>query len=557
MGSVLRLAYLDAYLHAYSPDDGIMVGARLGNWVIETEVGQNDLGRLFRARSADGSGRLGALRRLEHPKAKAPEIEKLFLAQVELLRKLRHPSIVAVLDGNSHEGSLYYVMEWVDGRDFQSLLRQGEKIAWAEVLSIALQIVPALRHAHRRSVLHRDLRPANLFRCADGAVKLAEFGIVKFFGDALNARTDNPLGPTAYLSPEQAAGKPHSKRSDFYALGCLLYTLIAGRPPFTGTTLVELSHKHCYVLPERPLHFVPDLPEEFDRLIMKLLAKEPAQRPASGTMLIQELEGVWSLLERRGLLGKRPMLPAVAADDPEAPDDALPPPILPEPIPREPLPWHRRWYVLAPLFAACVLLLLWAFFWRGPSAEELMSQARPLLESDRPDDWEKAWKEYLEPLSRKFPGQYQDEIAETRRRLERQAELNRAFAVGRAAHAASPAERFYRESLRLIQAGEFAAARRVLENLVLVYYTIEEEGRWVALARDAIARLDAHVQASPPPPGGGRLDEAVLRTVDEVKRLRMAGKVQEADSLAQALEFLYRDDPALETLRQLLAEVKK
>ena len=344
-----------------------MIGERLGNWIIDAEIARSDMGSLVRAHAADDPSRQAALKWLTHAKAKTPEFEKNFLAQIELLRKLKHPAIVAVYEGGTHDGTPYYVMEWIEGSEFQTILRRGERPAWTEVLTIALQIVPALRYAHRRGVLHRDLKPSNLFRCLDGLVKLSDFGVTKFFGDALITNADNVLGSAFYISPEQAAGKPHTKRSDFYGLGCLLYTLVVGRPPFSGNTVVELIHKHCFVLPERPIHFVRDLPEEIDRFIMKLLAKEPAQRPGSGTLLIQELEGIWSAFERRGMVGKRP--PVFAAEDDgdvQIEEGSALAPRLPEPIPRDPVPWLQRWYVVGPLFAACVLLLLWGFWWRRP-----------------------------------------------------------------------------------------------------------------------------------------------------------------------------------------------
>ena len=108
-----------------------------------------------------------------------------------------------------------------------------------------------------------------------------------------------------------------------------MYALLTGRPPFTASNLVELIHKHCFVMPERPVHFLPDLPEELDALVMKLLAKDPQVRPGSGTVLLAEVERVWASLEARGKLGKRPALPA---------DDPLPPPAAEE---GRPLPVRR------------------------------------------------------------------------------------------------------------------------------------------------------------------------------------------------------------------------
>jgi serine/threonine protein kinase len=533
-----------------------MIGERLGDWIIDTEVGKNEMGRLYRARHADDSDRFAAIKWLTHSKAKTDDFEKHFLAQVELLKRLKHPNIVAVLGGGLHDGAPYFVMEWVQGDDYASVLRRGDKPSWQEVLKILLQIIRALRFAHRRSVLHRDLKPSNLFRCADGSNKLADFGITKFFGDALLTNADNVLGSAGYLSPEQAAGKPHTKRSDFYSLGCLTYTLVVGRPPFTGNTVVELIHKHCFVLPERPIHFVRDLPEEIDRFIMKLLAKEPLQRPGSGTLLIQEAEGIWSALERRGQLAKKPALP-VAPEDDAPPDEEVGEARLPEDIPQAPTPLLKRWYVVAPLFAACVLLILWAFFWRGPSAEELMSQARPLLESDNPADWDRAWNEYLEPLSRKYPDKFTDEVKEAKRRIDTKGEMHRAFLAGRGARYPSEAERFYHEGLRLVQSGEFAAARRVWDNLIRAYEQVESEKRWVALAREGSRRIEERSNQAPRPSSNPTFTDLVRPVVDEVRRSRAAGKTAEADAMVRALEFLYRDDPDLETLRRLLEPEKK
>ena len=534
-----------------SPGYG-MIGVSLGNWIIDAEIRKNEMGRLCRAHAADDPGRVAAVKWLTHSKAKAADFERLFLAQIDLLCKLKHPSIVAVLGGGMHEGSPYYAMDWVDGTDFESPLRRGEKLTWQDVLAIALKVMPALRYAHRRSVLHRDLKPSNLFRCADGSVKVSDFGVTKFFGDALLTNADNILGSASYLSPEQAAGKAHTKRSDFYAFGCLLYTLIVGRPPFTGNTVVELIHKHCFVLAERPIHFVRDLPEEIDRFVMRLILKEPAQRPGSGTLLLSELEGIWSAMERRGLVGKRPEIPLASDDDKDVPPEELAvEPFLPEPAPREPLPLLRRWYVVAPAFAACLLLLLWAFFWRGPSADELMSKARPLLESENPTDWDTAWSEYLEPLSRKYPDRFREEVQQARKRIDQQSDLRRALITGKSAVYHSQAERFYHEGLRLVQAGEFAAARKRWDNVVKAYGKIDGEKRWVALASEGIHRLDQR-DVTGPAPSTLALEEQLRPVIAEIERLRTKGMRAEADEMARALESLYRDDPAADVLRGLL-----
>lgn len=532
-----------------------MIGERLGDWIIEAEIGKNEMGTIYRAHAADSASTRAAIKWLTHPRAKTADFQKLFSAQIDLLQKLKHPHIVAVLGGGMQQDSPYYVMEWVEGVDFETLLRRGEKVSWQEVLAIAAQIVPALRHAHRRSVLHRDLKPSNLFRCDNGNYKLGDFGVTKFFGDALLTNADNVLGSAAYLSPEQAAGKPHTKRSDFYALGCLFYTLIVGRPPFQGNTVVELIHKHCFVLPERPAHFIRDLPEEIDRFVIKLLAKEPSQRPGSSTLLIQEIAAIWHSLERRGLIARRPAAPVISDEGNDLPieEDAGLPSRSVEQIPYDSPPWNRRWYIVVPAFSACVLLLLWAFFWRVPSADELMSRARPLLESENPADWDKAWSDYLEPLSRKYPDRFQDEVKEAKRRIDVQGDLRRAFVTGKSVHPRSEAERFYNEGLRLVQAGEFATARRVWDNLIRAYERIESEKQWVVLARAGKQRIEQQEGMPPRPSTNHDFAQLIQPAVEEVKRLRNEGKTKEAEVMSQALIFLYRDDPDISTLLKLLA----
>jgi len=523
-----------------------MIGQRLGHWIIDADRGADTLGRLFLVHDADDPARTALLKAIDRTRGHDGETIRLFLAQVELLRKLQHPGILAVIEGSHHEGQLFVVMADPGGTDCATLLRQGEKFGWEETLRIGLTIVPALRHAHRRSVLHRDLRPGTLYRCGDGRYRLAEFGISKFFADTQTGSADDTLGPAAYLSPEQATGKPHTKRSDFYSLGGLLYTLIAGRPPFTGATLVELTHKQCYALPERPIHFVHDMPEELDRYVMRLLAKDPGQRPGSGTLLVQELEGIWSMLERRGTVGRRP--PAMPDGDSAAEpldDVPVPPPLMPRPLPREETPLLRRWYVVVPVFAACVLLLLWAFFWRGPSADELMSRARPLLESDQPGDWDRAWNEYLEPLSRRYPDKFTDEVREARQRIDQQGELKRALVAGTAVRYRSDAERFYYQGLALLRAGDWPAARRIWMSVTTVYRGNEDAEKWVALATEGIARIDARDRPAENP----RTDAALQALLSELNRLHADGNAAQASKLLQAAQVLYRDEPALETLR--------
>jgi eukaryotic-like serine/threonine-protein kinase len=304
--------------------------------------------------------------------------------------------------------------------------------------------------------------------------------------------------------------------------------------------LVELIHKHCFVMPERPIHFLPDLPEEMDALVMKLLAKDPQVRPGSGTLLLTEIERIWASLEARGKVGKRPPLPA---------DDPLPPPAVeagtpvvrtkPSAIEKVPRPLMSRPYVVIPLFLLCVGLLVGGYYLSRSNPDDLWARAQPLMRSEDPADWEKAWTEYLDPLSREYPDRYADEIKAFRARTEPLAELRKAQAAGRTVKYSSEAERFYQDGVRLCQAGDFAAARRTWERVVTAYAGIEGEARWVDLARQAAARLPTPEGALHRPASATAIREAIGRA----RTLKAAEKVKEASEILDALYALYRDDP--------------
>jgi eukaryotic-like serine/threonine-protein kinase len=522
-----------------------MIGERVGDWVIDAPVGQDHHGRAFRAHAADDPGKLVTIKVLAG--GQSAEFHELFRGRLLALRKLSHPNLVAYLGGGVVHDDPYFVTEHVPGPDFQTLLREGKRPAWPDVLSYALQGVSALRHAHRRGVLHGDLKPANLLLAPDGQVKLTETGIARLYGPEVPPPGDNPLASAGFISPEQAAGKPSTKRSDFYSLGCLLYALLTGRPPFTATNLVELIHKHCFVMPERPAHYLPDLPDEFDGLVMKLLAKDPQVRPGSGTLLLAEFERVWASLEARGKLTKRPALPG---------EHPLPPPIEEEAAaklqkvaspPKPPRPLMSRPIVVVPLFLLCVGALIGGFYLTRTDPDDLWAKAQPLMKSDDPADWERAWTEYLEPLAREYPDKYADEIKAFRGRAQPLAELRRAQAAGRAAKYGSDAERFYHEGLRQCEAGDFAGARRTWERVGAAFAGVPSEAPWVELARQAAGRLPSQDGALHRPSAA-----ALRAAIERAKALRAEGKTAEADAAWDALAELYRDDPDAADIRELI-----
>ena len=262
------------------------------------------------------------------------------------------------------------------------------------------------------------------------------------------------------------------------------------------------------------------------------------------------------MLERRGQLAKRPNLPVIEGDGKEISleeEDPLPRRRL-EPIPTLPTPWHKNPWFVVPMFCLCVGLLVWIFFFRGPTPEELMASARPLLESDNPADWERAWNDYLEPLSRKYPDRYPEELKEARRRLDEQGEMRRSLAAGKVVRYHSEAERFYYEGLRLSQAGEFSAARQMWRNVVRAFSSIESDKHWVQLAGIGLDRLPPREEMVLRPSTTTDLKTTLQPIFAEIRQLRQNGKMKEADSIRQAIDMLYRDDPEGQKVREWLEE---
>src|SRR5438552_3149205 len=243
-----------------------MIGDRLGKWVIFKELGRGGMGRVFLAQE-ELTGRQAALKILAAELAQEIGFLQRFQREIETLSKLDHPNIVRFYEAGFENGHYFYAMEYVEGLTLEQIAEQSGRLPWRDVLDIALQVAPALRHVHDHGIIHRDIKPSNLIRSSAGQIKLTDFGIAKVFASTHLTATGGIVGTAEFLSPEAAAGKVVGKRSDLYCLGAVLYDLLTGRPPFQGNNHLELLHKHRYGQFERPQRLVPDIPDEMDDLI--------------------------------------------------------------------------------------------------------------------------------------------------------------------------------------------------------------------------------------------------------------------------------------------------
>ncbi|MDA5282454.1 protein kinase [Streptomyces sp. Isolate_45] len=220
------------------------------------------------------------------PEDTAPHFEERFRREARYTARLRHSGVPEIHDvGKLPDGRLYLVMELVEGRTLTQILTEHGICPVDQALSIAGQIAAVLAHAHRCGLVHRDLKPSNLMLTTHGKVKVLDFGIAA----ALAPTAEEPrltlsgavFGTPGFISPEQAVGKPATDRSDLYALGCVLYEILTGRPPFTAESPVAVAYLHVNEEPRSVAALRPEMPGESADLVMRLLAKEPESRPSA------------------------------------------------------------------------------------------------------------------------------------------------------------------------------------------------------------------------------------------------------------------------------------
>jgi serine/threonine-protein kinase len=229
-------------------------------------------------------GREVAVKVLRADLARDPSFQTRFRREAQAAASLNHPAIVAVYDSGEdaaiNGATPYIVMEYVEGRTLRDILKAEGRLMPRRAMEIVADVCAALDFSHRNGIVHRDVKPGNVMINRVGAVKVMDFGIARAVADAgaTVTATAAVIGTAQYLSPEQARGENVDARSDVYSTGCLLYELIAGHPPFTGDSPVAVAYQHVREHAPPPSSSNPDVPPELDAIVMKSMAKNPANR---------------------------------------------------------------------------------------------------------------------------------------------------------------------------------------------------------------------------------------------------------------------------------------
>ncbi len=266
-----------------------MLPSRLGPYRIVRKLGRGGMGTVYLGVD-DASGQTAAVKLLAADMAQQSDFRDRFKAEIETLRKLNHPNIVQIFGFGEEEEQIFYAMEFVAGSSLEEQLGRGRVFQWREVAQFGIAVARALRHAHDRGVIHRDIKPGNLLLTEEGLLKLSDFGIARLFGSGRLTGVGSVLGTAEFMAPEQAEGRAVDPRSDLYSLGAVMYVLLARRPLYSARSFAEMLDKQRFEKPAPLKQNAADIPAELEQIIHRLLEKDPNRRFGTATVLERRLE---------------------------------------------------------------------------------------------------------------------------------------------------------------------------------------------------------------------------------------------------------------------------
>jgi len=332
---------------------------------LEEKLGEGGMGVVYRARYVVDDRRL-ALKLLPPDVANATILSR-FEREMEILKTLRHPNIVKCFGGTCEGDQRFYAMELVEGGTLDRVIEDRGRLPWELAVEYGVQMASALAYAHERGVVHRDIKPGNFLLTNSGKLKLSDFGLATVIAASKITAAGRTMGTFPYMAPEQIRGRPPiSAQSDLYALGCVLFEMVGGRPPFVGETPAEVMHKHLQEMPPRITEIEPGCPSSLEALIGDLLKKDPEQRPQNAYIVARRLKDVTPMVEVT--------YPPPAGIDRIPIDEEEPMAAAAVAAPKEPPPalsYERGWFL--PICVTVVLVsLVWGTvaFWPNSGANK-------------------------------------------------------------------------------------------------------------------------------------------------------------------------------------------
>ncbi|MFP4343551.1 MAG: protein kinase domain-containing protein [Anaerolineales bacterium] len=278
-------------------DSTELVGQTIGNYVVQEKIGQGGMSIVYRGVQTS-LNRPVAIKFLEHSVRLDPMVNQRFQREAQAIAQLRHDNIVQIYDFGQYEHGHYMVMEYVEGTDLRQEIDRRLKAEQAftvqEILTIVAQVGAALDYAHARGIIHRDVKPGNVFLTADGQAILGDFGLAMLQNRLSQMTLGKTFGTPEYIAPEQAMdSRAATPQSDIYSLGGIVYELVTGALPFEAESALSLALKHVSEDPIPLRSRVPDLPPAVEAVVLKALSKEPDERFPSAKAFAEALRQAW------------------------------------------------------------------------------------------------------------------------------------------------------------------------------------------------------------------------------------------------------------------------
>jgi tRNA A-37 threonylcarbamoyl transferase component Bud32 len=349
-------------------------GARLGRCRVERVLATGGMGTIYLAHH-ESLDKTVVLKVLPPNLAADPEYQKRFLREARAAAKLEHPNIVQIYDAATEADMPYIIMQFIEGQDLQVLLDKKGRAPIGDALSITKKVAQALAFAHKQGIVHRDIKPSNIMISKQGKVMVTDFGLARQISGTMSATVTQGgivLGTPDYISPEQAMGERTDGRTDIYSLGCMLYRMLAGRPPYEDPNPVTIMMKHVRDSDQpEPIRKVnPDVPEVVEKLLDRMMRKNPSERFATMDDVVVAIDGCKGKAGAGSRVETSPVPQAT--------------------IPTLPLPAVGSKRSLGLIIAASVvgtivLLFLLGFLLRPSPAQRALNEARNL--EKREGDW--------------------------------------------------------------------------------------------------------------------------------------------------------------------------
>ena len=266
------------------------IGKRLdGRYEITEQIGIGGMANVYRAKDLLEK-KVVAVKILRDEFSVSEDFVRRFKNESRAISLLDHPNIVKVLDVNVTDKVQYIVMELIDGVTLKEYMEQREILDWKETLKYTTQLLQALAHAHRKGIIHRDIKPQNIMLLSDGNIKVMDFGIARLSRSEKRTVTDKAIGSVHYISPEQAQGDKTDARSDIYSVGVMMYEMLSGVLPFESDSPVGVAIKQISESPKAPTEINKDIPEALEEIILRSMAKDPLNRYQTSEEMIEGIE---------------------------------------------------------------------------------------------------------------------------------------------------------------------------------------------------------------------------------------------------------------------------